>query len=155
MSGSNDAYLLGKRRTLIVFAGLLLGMLLAALNQTIVATALPDIVADLGGFDHYSWVFSAYMLTSTVTVPLYGKLSDVYGRRPFFLLAIVLFMLGAVGSAGGAAALDTLAGVNTAGFDFAAVFRWVFVAAVVCLGLAALSLLLVEERPLRGRSEPA
>jgi EmrB/QacA subfamily drug resistance transporter len=93
---ANDAYLLGRRRTLIVFAGLLLGMLLAALNQTIVATALPDIVADLGGFDHYSWVFSAYMLTSTVTVPLYGKLSDVYGRRPFFLLAIVLFMAGAV-----------------------------------------------------------
>ena len=92
----NGAYLLGKRRTLIVFAGLLLGMLLAALNQTIVATALPDIVADLGGFDHYSWVFSAYMLTSTITVPLYGKLSDVYGRRPFFLLAIVLFMIGAV-----------------------------------------------------------
>jgi len=92
----NGAYLLGKRRTLMVFAGLLLGMLLAALNQTIVATALPDIVADLGGFDHYSWVFSAYMLTSTVTVPLYGKLSDVYGRRPFFLLAIVLFMAGAV-----------------------------------------------------------
>jgi EmrB/QacA subfamily drug resistance transporter len=93
---SNGAYLLGKRRTLIVFAGLLLGMLLAALNQTIVATALPDIVADLGGFEHYSWVFSAYMLASTVTVPLYGKLSDVYGRRPFFLLAIVLFMVGAV-----------------------------------------------------------
>ena len=93
---ANDAYLLGRRRTLIVFAGLLLGMLLAALNQTIVATALPDIVADLGGFDHYAWVFSAYMLTSTITVPLYGKLSDVYGRRPFFLLAIVLFMIGAV-----------------------------------------------------------
>ncbi len=92
----DDAYLLGRRRTLIVFAGLLLGMLLAALNQTIVATALPDIVGDLGGFDHYSWVFSAYMLASTVTVPLYGKLSDVYGRRPFFLLAIVLFMVGAV-----------------------------------------------------------
>ena len=92
----NSAYLLGKRRTLIVFAGLLLGMLLAALNQTIVATALPDIVGDLGGFDHYSWVFSAYMLTSTITVPLYGKLSDVYGRRPFFLLAIVLFMIGSV-----------------------------------------------------------
>jgi EmrB/QacA subfamily drug resistance transporter len=95
-AGNDDAYLLGKRRTLIVFAGLLLGMLLAALNQTIVATALPDIVADLGGFEHYSWVFSAYMLTSTITVPLYGKLSDVYGRRPFFLLAIVLFMAGAV-----------------------------------------------------------
>ena len=95
-TASNGAYLLGKRRTLSVFAGLLLGMLLAALNQTIVATALPDIVGDLGGFDHYSWVFSAYMLTSTIPVPLYGKLSDVYGRRPFFLLAIVLFMIGSV-----------------------------------------------------------
>jgi EmrB/QacA subfamily drug resistance transporter len=92
----SDAYLLGRRRTLLVFAGLMLGMLLAALNQTIVSTALPTIVADLGGFEHYSWVFSAYMLTSTVTVPLYGKLSDVYGRRPFFVLAIVLFMAGSV-----------------------------------------------------------
>jgi EmrB/QacA subfamily drug resistance transporter len=86
----SDAYLLGRRRTLLVFAGLMLGMLLAALNQTIVSTALPTIVADLGGFEHYSWVFSAYML------PLYGKLSDVYGRRPFFVLAIVLFMAGSV-----------------------------------------------------------
>ena len=92
----DSAYPLGKRRTLVVFAGLLLGMLLAALNQTIVATALPKIVADLGGFEHYSWVFSAYMLASTVTVPLYGKLSDIYGRRPLFALAIVTFMAGAV-----------------------------------------------------------
>jgi MFS family permease len=66
----SDAYLLGKRRTLIVFAGLMLGMLLAALNQAIVSTALPKIVVDLGGFEHYSCVFSVYMLASTVTVPL-------------------------------------------------------------------------------------
>ncbi len=79
---SASAYPLGRRRTLIVFAGLMLGMLLAALNQTIVSTALPRIVADLGGFEQYSWIFSAYMLASTVTVPLYGKLSDIYGRRP-------------------------------------------------------------------------
>lgn len=92
----DSAYLYGRRRTLLVFAGLLLGMLLAALNQTIVATALPKIVSDLGGFEHYSWVFSAYMLSSTVTVPLYGKLSDIYGRRPLFVLAIVLFMAGSV-----------------------------------------------------------
>jgi len=71
-------------------------MLLAALNQTIVATALPRIVGDLGGFEHYSWVFSAYMLASTVTVPIYGKLSDLYGRKPFFALGIALFMTGAV-----------------------------------------------------------
>ena len=93
---SGSPYLLGRRRTLIVLSGLMLGMLLAALNQTIVSTALPRIVGDLGGFEHYSWVFSAYMLASTVTVPIYGKLSDLYGRRPFFALGIVLFMTGAV-----------------------------------------------------------
>jgi EmrB/QacA subfamily drug resistance transporter len=89
-------YPLGKRRTLIVFAGLMLAMLLAALDQTIVSTALPRIVRDLGGFQHYSWVFSAYMLGSTVTVPLYGKLSDIYGRRPFFLFGILLFSAGSI-----------------------------------------------------------
>jgi EmrB/QacA subfamily drug resistance transporter len=71
-------------------------MLLAALNQTIVATALPVIVADLGGVDHYSWVFSAYMLAMTVSVPIYGKLSDLYGRRRFFVWGIAVFMAGAV-----------------------------------------------------------
>jgi EmrB/QacA subfamily drug resistance transporter len=91
-----SVYPLGKRRTLIVFFGLMLGMLLAALDQTIVSTALPRIVRDLGGFQHYSWVFSAYMLGATVTVPLYGKLSDIYGRRPFFLLGIILFSTGSI-----------------------------------------------------------
>ena len=91
-----SVYPLGKRRTLIVFFGLMLGMLLAALDQTIVSTALPRIVGDLGGFQHYSWVFSAYMLGATVTVPLYGKLSDIYGRRPLFLLGITLFSAGSV-----------------------------------------------------------
>jgi len=89
-------YPLGKRRTFIVFFGLMLGMLLAALDQTIVSTALPQIVRDLGGFEHYSWVFSAYMLGATVTVPLYGKLSDIYGRRPLFLFAIALFSAGSI-----------------------------------------------------------
>jgi EmrB/QacA subfamily drug resistance transporter len=91
-----SVYPLGKRRTLIVFFGLMLGMLLAALDQTIVSTALPRITHDLGGFDHYSWVFSAYMLGATVTVPLYGKLSDIYGRRPLFLIGITLFSTGSV-----------------------------------------------------------
>ena len=83
-------------------SGVLLGMLLAALNQTIVATALPRIVGELGGVDHYSWVFSAYMLGATVTTPIYGRLSDVHGRRPFFVAGIVIFMAGAVvcGTAG-------------------------------------------------------
>jgi len=91
-----SVYPLGKRRTLIVFFGLMLGMLLAALDQTIVSTALPRITQDLGGFEHYSWVFSAYMLGATVTVPLYGKLSDIYGRRPLFLIGIALFSTGSI-----------------------------------------------------------
>jgi len=69
-------------------------LLLAALDQTIVATALPRIVSDVGGITQYSWVFTAYMLTSTVTVPLYGKLGDAYGRKYLFLFAIVVFLLG-------------------------------------------------------------
>src|SRR5205085_4104314 len=67
---------------------------LAALDQTIVATALPRIVGDLGGLSSYSWVFTAYLLATTVTVPLYGKLGDVYGRRPLFFVAIGLFLAG-------------------------------------------------------------
>ncbi|MGH2458507.1 MAG: MDR family MFS transporter, partial [Chloroflexota bacterium] len=75
-------------------AGLLVSILLAALDQTIVGTAMPRIIADLNGLDHYAWVFTAYMLASTVMVPIYGKLSDVYGRRPFFLGGMLLFLLG-------------------------------------------------------------
>jgi len=72
----------------------MLATLLAALDQTIVATALPRIVADLHGFSHLSWVVTAYLLTSTVTVPLYGKLSDLYGRRRLFVVAISIFLAG-------------------------------------------------------------
>ncbi len=81
-------------RTLAIYSGLMVTLLLAALDQTIVATALPRIVSDLGGITQYSWVFTAYMLTSTVTVPLYGKLGDVYGRKYLFLFAIVVFLIG-------------------------------------------------------------
>jgi EmrB/QacA subfamily drug resistance transporter len=81
-------------RILAIYAGLMVTLALAALDQTIVATALPRIVADLGGITQYSWVFSAYMLTSTVTVPLYGKLGDAYGRKNLFLFAIVVFLIG-------------------------------------------------------------
>jgi EmrB/QacA subfamily drug resistance transporter len=81
-------------RILAIYAGLMVTLLLAALDQTIVATALPRIVSDLGGITQYSWVFTAYMLTSTVTVPLYGKLGDVYGRKYLFLVAIVVFLVG-------------------------------------------------------------
>ena len=81
-------------RILAIYAGLMVALFLAALDQTIVSTALPRIVSDLGGLSQYSWVFTAYMLASTVTVPLYGKLGDVYGRKPLFLFAIVVFLAG-------------------------------------------------------------
>ncbi|HVM41602.1 MAG TPA: MDR family MFS transporter [Acidimicrobiia bacterium] len=84
------------RQILVIFSGLMLGMFLAALDQTIVATALPTIVGDLGGLDHLSWVVTAYLLTSTATTPLYGKLSDLYGRKRLFQAAIVIFLVGSV-----------------------------------------------------------
>ena len=87
---------LSHREILLVFSGLMLGMFLAALDQTIVATALPTMVGELGGLNHLSWVITAYLLTSTTSVPLYGKLSDLYGRKFFFQLAIVLFIIGSL-----------------------------------------------------------
>ena len=85
---------LSHRQILIVFAGLMLGVLLAALDQTIVATALPKIVFHLHGFAQLSWVVSAYLLAPTVTTPLYGKFSDLYGRKIVFQFAIVVFLVG-------------------------------------------------------------
>ena len=79
---------------MVILGGLATGMLLAALDQTIVATALPTIVGDLGGLNHLSWVVTAYLVASTVTTPLYGKISDLYGRRPVFQFAIVVFLIG-------------------------------------------------------------
>ena len=84
------------RQILVVFSGLMLGMFLAALDQTIVATALPTIVGDLGGLNHLSWVVTAYLLTSTASTPLYGKFSDLYGRKTLFQAAIVIFLVGSV-----------------------------------------------------------
>src|SRR5690554_222414 len=74
----------------------MLGMLLAALDQTIVATALPTIVGELGGLDHLAWVVTAYMLATTVSTPLYGKLGDLLGRKRIFQVAIVIFLIGSV-----------------------------------------------------------
>jgi EmrB/QacA subfamily drug resistance transporter len=82
------------RQILIVLSGLMLGMLLAALDQTIVATALPTIVSELGGINHLSWVVTAYLLASTSSTPLYGKISDLYGRKGVFQAAIVIFLVG-------------------------------------------------------------
>jgi EmrB/QacA subfamily drug resistance transporter len=84
------------RRRLAVTLGVITGMFLAALEATVVGTAMPTVIASLGGLNHYSWVFSAYLITSTVTVPVWGKLSDLYGRRLFFQLGIAVFLVGSV-----------------------------------------------------------
>jgi EmrB/QacA subfamily drug resistance transporter len=80
--------------TLLTMLAVLLVMLLASLDQTIVGTALPHIIAQLNGFDRYTWVTTAYLLTSTVMVPIYGKLSDMFGRKPLMIIAVVLFLIG-------------------------------------------------------------
>ncbi|WP_083602980.1 MFS transporter [Bowdeniella nasicola] len=79
-----------------VFIGLMIGMLAASISQTIVGPAMPRIVPELGGMDHYSWLATSAMLVSAVTVPIVGKLSDMYGRRRFYLGGLVIFMLGSV-----------------------------------------------------------
>ncbi|HEY1370121.1 MAG TPA: MDR family MFS transporter [Gaiellaceae bacterium] len=84
------------RQIQLVYSGLMLGMLLAALDQTIVSTALPTIVGDLGGLNHISWVVTAYILASTISTPIYGKLGDLYGRKRLFQTAILIFLAGSV-----------------------------------------------------------
>ncbi len=85
---------LDRRRVLVIIGALMLGMLLAALDQTVVSTALPTIVGDLGGASHIAWIVTAYLLTSTVSTPLWGKLGDLYGRKQFFQASIVIFLIG-------------------------------------------------------------
>jgi len=87
---------LGRRRILLIIGALMLGMLLAALDQTIVSTALPTIVGDLHGGAHIAWVITAYLLATTVSTPLWGKLGDQYGRKIFFQAAIVIFVAGSI-----------------------------------------------------------
>src|SRR5881396_2407589 len=85
---------LGHRQILIAFSGLVLAMLLAALDSTIVSTALPRIVSELGGLDHLAWVVTAYLLAQTIVTPIYGKLGDLYGRKIVLQSAVVLFLIG-------------------------------------------------------------
>ncbi len=82
------------KEIMVILGGLMTGMLLAALDQTIVSTALKSIVEDFNGLNHYTWVVTAYLLTSTASTPLYGKISDIYGRRVVFQFAIVTFLVG-------------------------------------------------------------
>ena len=87
---------MSRNRIILVTAGIMLSLFLASMESTVVATAMPTIVGQLGGLEHYSWVFSAFMLASTTAVPLYGKLSDLYGRRRLYVSAMALFLIGSV-----------------------------------------------------------
>lgn len=87
---------MSRNRIILVTIGIMLSLFLASMESTVVATAMPTIVGQLGGLEHFSWVFSAYMLASTTTVPLYGKLSDLYGRRKIYVIAMALFLIGCV-----------------------------------------------------------
>src|SRR6059058_5944909 len=94
MTAGTGAEVQQPQRVRLIFAALLLVLLLASLDQTIVSTALPTIVGDLGGIQHLSWVVTAYLLASTVTGPLYGKFGDLYGRKGTLQVAIVIFLVG-------------------------------------------------------------
>lgn len=87
---------LSHREILVIFGALLAGLFLSALDQTIVSTALPTIVGDIGGFDELSWVFTAYLLTSTTSTPLFGKLGDIFGRKGLYQIAIITFVGGSI-----------------------------------------------------------
>ncbi|WP_207454990.1 MDR family MFS transporter [Herbiconiux sp. SYSU D00978] len=91
--------LLTKRRIWIIFSALISGMLLSSLDQTIVSTAMPTIVGELGGVEHQAWITTAYLLATTIVMPIYGKFGDVLGRRNLFLIAIALFTLASIGCA--------------------------------------------------------
>jgi EmrB/QacA subfamily drug resistance transporter len=96
MRDADSAPPISLRRRRAITAGLLLGMSLGALEATVVGTAMPTVIATLGGLAHYSWVFSAYLLTSTASVPIWGRLSDLYGRRRMYVTGIVIFLIGSM-----------------------------------------------------------
>src|SRR5690625_4291634 len=89
--GENKQY---KLKRPLILASVMLGMFLAAIEATIVATAMPTIISDLGGFSLYSWVFSAYLLTNAATVLIFGKLADIFGRKPIFIIGVLIFLAG-------------------------------------------------------------
>src|SRR5438309_5846671 len=85
-----------RRTVTLILAGLLAGLLLGFMDVTIVSTAGPTIISELGGLSLYAWVFSAFLIVQTVTIPIFGKLSDLYGRKRLFLFGVVVFMAGSV-----------------------------------------------------------
>ncbi|UNK45017.1 MDR family MFS transporter [Arthrobacter sulfonylureivorans] len=96
---ASEPLLLTQRRIWIIFSALIAGMMLASLDQTIVSTAMPTIVGQLGGVEHQAWITTAYLLATTIVMPIYGKFGDVLGRRNLFLIAIALFTLASIGCA--------------------------------------------------------
>ena len=95
MTPDSQGYLTHKQ-ILVVMSGLMVGMFLSALDQSIVGTALPRITSELGGLDKLSWVVTAYLLTATASTPLWGKISDLYGRKLLFQIAIITFLIGSL-----------------------------------------------------------
>src|SRR5581483_7447664 len=87
---------MNRTQSWLLIAALMLGMALGALDTTVVGTAMPTIIGKLGGVSLYSWVFSAYLLTSTTAVPVCGKLADLFGRKPVFLAGVALFLAGSM-----------------------------------------------------------
>ncbi|WP_230135943.1 MFS transporter, partial [Peribacillus frigoritolerans] len=83
-----------QKKQKFIVAGLLLGILMSAMDNTIVATAMGTIVSDLGGFDKFVWVTSAYMVATMASMPIFGKLSDMYGRKRFFIFGLIVFLIG-------------------------------------------------------------
>ena len=90
---------LTKRGRILVIIGMLLGMLMASLDNTIVSTAMPTVVSQLGGLEIFSWVFTAYLLSSTTFIPIFGKLADLYGKKLFYMLGLAVFIIGSALSA--------------------------------------------------------
>src|SRR4026209_2652810 len=84
---------IGRRELTLILGGLMMGLVLASLNQSIVNTAIPRIVAELNGFETYAWIITAYMLTSTSVIPIVGKLGDLYGRKPFLVAGAAYFVV--------------------------------------------------------------
>src|SRR5512136_2969009 len=87
---------MSRKRIIVTVIGIMASLFMASMESTVVATAMPTIVGHLGGLSIYSWVFSAFMLASTTTVPIYGKLSDIYGRRRVYLASMALLLAGSV-----------------------------------------------------------
>ena len=97
LAGMDDDFpVLPRRDVILTLAGVMLALFLSALDQTIVATALPSIVLDLGGFDRLTWITTSYLVASTTAVPIAGRLSDMYGRKWFFVIGIVIFLVGSI-----------------------------------------------------------